>query len=81
MYTQHQMYILVRTDVSGIYLAAGNCRGHTEIKPEPLEELEFTVSLSMYFGVLLENLLPKTITCLQCNVCVWWFFECGGYSV
>lgn len=67
MYTQYQMYILVRTDVSGIYLAAGNCRGHTEIKPEPLEELEFTVRLSMYFGVL-EKLLPKSISCLQRSV-------------
>ncbi|RLV91541.1 hypothetical protein DV515_00014074 [Chloebia gouldiae] len=46
-YTQHQMSILVRTDVSGVYLAAGNCRGHTEIKPEPLEELECTVSLNL----------------------------------
>lgn len=73
MYTQHQMYILVRTDVFGIYLAAGNCRGHTEIKPETLEELEFTVCLSMYFGVLLEKLLPKSISCSA--VCV-----CGGSS-
>lgn len=68
MYTQHQMYILVRTDISRIYLAAGNCRGHTEIKPEPLEEFEFTVSLSMYFDVLVEKLLPKSISCLQCSV-------------
>lgn len=71
MYTQHQMYILVRTDVFGIYLAAGNCRGHTEIKPETLEELEFTVRLSMYFGVLLEKLLPKSIS--RSAVCA-----CGG---
>lgn len=77
MCAEHQMYILVRTDVSGIF-AAGNCKGHTEIKPEPLEELEFTVSLSMYFGVLLEKLLPKSISCLQCNVCMWWFFEFRG---
>lgn len=49
MYTQHQMYILVRTDVSGICLAAGNCRGHTEIKPETLEELEFTVGPECVF--------------------------------
>ncbi|XP_068058698.1 borealin-2-like isoform X1 [Anomalospiza imberbis] len=26
---------------------AGSCRGHTELKPEPLEELEFTVSLNL----------------------------------
>lgn len=70
MCTQHQMYILVRTDVFGIYLAAGNCRGHTEIKPETLEELEFTVCLSMYFGVLLEKLLPKSISCSAVCVCV-----------
>lgn len=78
MYTQHHMYILVRTDVSRICLAAGNCRGYTEIKPEPPEELEFTVSLSMCFGVLLETLLPKNISCLQSSVSMWWFFECGG---
>lgn len=63
---------------SGIYLAAGNCRGHTEIKPE---ELEFTVSPSMYFGALLEKLLPKSIGCLQRSVCVRWLFEFGGYRV
>lgn len=68
MYTQPQMYVLVRTDVSGIYLAAGNCRGHTEIKPELLEGLEFTVRLRMYFGVFLEKLLPKSFSCLQCSV-------------
>jgi len=39
------MYIVIRTDDFGIYLAAGNCRGHTKIKPKTLEELEFTVSL------------------------------------